>query len=412
MAFPAERPRVWAASILRWLIARSVVLGEEVSDRRTLLILSACITVFIISTFAHTSNPPRYDFQGFYASGQLALMSPHTVYQEEAQRDSQFFIYPKYFPFLHLPHELFVFAPLSLLSLPVALNLWRLLNLFAAIYACRALAKTFAASAWDLILIVVSIFSTFICLWTGQDDFVVLALIVGSLAAFLRGHENLSGILLAVSLFKPQFGIIIALAMFANRRWKFATAFAATSLCLVALCLAVFGPNVYFDLLAIIRHSQSPAYEIDMAVQRWTYPTISGLTYLLGMSHEIAAIASLAVVAWMLRAWRRTTDVRMLFASAIVTSILAAFNLHDYDLILLLIPMAALLNGSRLHFAAVYMLSAPLVFVSLLIPPALPVLCLPVGLMLFLVKRTAEGSKSRSESDKYLQSRGRWLPES
>lgn len=321
-----------------------------------------------------------HDFAEFYAIGKLARSNPSLLFNESAQRLAESGITHKYLPFLHSPHELLLFVPLSYLPKGWSFAAWTVLNTFFLYLACRVVARLTAIRFKDLLLVAFAAASTMFCYIEGQDCFLILLLTASSLYLVAEKLEFAGGVVLALSLVKPQAGLIIAFAMLINRRWRFTAGFATGSAAIVAASSVIFGPSVFRDLVRLILRSQDPRLIKDMVVVPQSYPTIRGITYLLGLPNSVAVVLSVLAVAFGALCWYRAKSVQVLYSSAILISCLIAFNWHIYDLAIVLIPIT-FLPASKLSSAAIacfYLLPIPLIFLG-----GAPLICAPLFPMIW-----------------------------
>jgi hypothetical protein len=273
-----------------------------------------------------------------------------------------------------------LFVPLSFLPKSWSFAAWTALSTWFLYLACWILARITEIGRKGLLLLSLAAASTTFCYIEGQDCFLILLLTAGSLYLVVRQREFVAGVVLALSLVKPQTAVVISFAMLLNRRWKFTAGFATGSAAIVGVSSAIFGPHVFPDLIQLIRRSQDPQLLKEMVVVPQSYPTIRGITYLFGLPSSIAIILSALVLAFGAVCWYKSRDCESVFSSAILISCLVAFNWHIYDLAIVLIPIA-LLPASRLSSASIawfYVLPVPLIFLG-----AAPLICVPLCPMIW-----------------------------
>jgi len=319
--------------------------------------LSAVFCVLNCSLFILIGNPGQpIDYRAFYNAGHIAVSAPSQVFNRSVQ-DAQ----PEAMPFYHLPHELLIFAPLSLLPYSASLLLWRAMSigfLVAGVYLIRGKLSTAAA-----------LFAVPFCLFEGQDSCLLFFLIAASLY-FLERDEIAAGALLALATFKPQIPFVIALAMLIIGRKALAAAFVATSSLIGALSFVIIGSNGIAGYLDIIRFTDPHETPSKML-------SIRGLIALSGYDLKALTIGlSVLLLIAAVPLWKRL-PVNQVFASAILVGSLTAFHFHAYDLVLFLIPLAMTVSKKEvlvLSLSPFMLILAPFGLTSLLAIPTLSML--------------------------------------
>ena len=94
----------------------------------------------------------------------------------------------------------------------------------------------------------------------GQNGFLTAALLGGALVALDR-RPLLAGILLGLLVYKPQFGLMIPIALAAGARWRSFFAAAATVALLTLVTTISFGPQVWHAFLASTHFTRTVALE-------------------------------------------------------------------------------------------------------------------------------------------------------
>src|SRR5262249_52824954 len=109
----------------------------------------------------------------------------------------------------------------------------------------------------------------------GQNGFLSAALIGGALA-LLDKRPVIAGILFGLLSYKPQFGVLIPLALIADGRWRAFLSAAVTVAILVAATTLAFGPEIwsaFFDSTrptrVIILEAGSTGWQKIQSVFSW-----------------------------------------------------------------------------------------------------------------------------------------------
>jgi hypothetical protein len=176
----------------------------------------------------------------------------------------------------------------------------------------------------------------------GQNGFLTAALLGGALH-WLDRRPWLAGVLIGLLAYKPQFGVLIPLALLANGRWTAIGAAAATVAALVAVSYATLGSEVWHAFADSTTFTRTVVLEqggtgwekiqsIFSAARMWGA----------GVHTAYAAQIALALVLAASLAWLWHGDAAFdLKASALATaSLLATPYVLDYDLVVLAVSIA------------------------------------------------------------------------
>lgn len=327
-------------------------------NRRALipsLLVLACVATFVANTLYFEQRVPHFDFVAFWSAGRAVArgLSPYdaqvmAVLQSPAGYDESFFS-PYYYPLW----TALVFVPLGVLPLRIAAALWQTLNQMALLGSMMALlvvmdwrlgAMSFAA----LVCSWVVFHPTLVAFLNGQLSIMILALVSGVLFLLTRERAGIAGCLLALTLIKPQLGIVILPALLGTmvfrRQWIGLLAFCVT-LGLMAGLAQVVEPEWISGWLAsraeqvvvgrIVPSLWGLAYDLALGAWLWVGGAASGLL-LLGF-----------VWAW----WhcRAVEGLPTMLALAVVVGQAIVPFLWTYDQVLLLLPytMALASSGER-----------------------------------------------------------------
>jgi hypothetical protein len=172
--------------------------------------------------------------------------------------------------------------------------------------------------------------------WAGQLGFVVGALIVGGIR--LAGTRPiLAGILIGILTFKPQFGILIPVALVAAGLWTTILSACVTVAVLAAVTTAAFGFGIWADWLRML-----PAYNAfweNIPSVLNMRPTVTASLQMLGVSlpaaKAVQAAVSVAAAVFVWRAFRQGPT-RLAAAALLCGTLLATPHAYFYDLPMLL----------------------------------------------------------------------------
>jgi hypothetical protein len=185
---------------------------------------------------------------------------------------------------------------------------------------------------------------------SAQKGTVLLALFTTTFALLERRRAFAAGAVFGLVAFKPQLGLVLAGVMVFERNARFLAGAAATGLALLGLSLAVDPalPLAWVRALAhttpqmepeLLRRSHTALGQVRLLVGAWSGPVVVGFWALI-------AGATVAALAWVLRAAREPADLPLRFSAIVLATLLVSPHLYGYDLTLLLLPVALLVGDA------------------------------------------------------------------
>jgi hypothetical protein len=198
------------------------------------------------------------DFAQIWLGGRLALEGRiHDVFVPElfkaaaraefaAPHVPQIFSYP--------PTTLLPATALALVPYPVALGLWSLLQVGLFTTALLLATRAFLPARLAILIAVTSPALALTLPW-GQFGAIIAALMTMGVLLLDR-RPALAGVLLALMAVKPQFGVLVPVALLAGRHWR---AFAAAGLTVAGmgvLSVLAFGIGAWADFLQVTLPAQ------------------------------------------------------------------------------------------------------------------------------------------------------------
>jgi hypothetical protein len=288
------------------------------------------------------------DFISFWTAGQM-LHTSGNVYDIAAHVAAQREFHAvdgEFTAFFYPPSLLPMIWPLGAMNYFPALAMW--LSVTAALWlvALRAWFSGLGLKGPSLLLLA-AFPPLLITLTHGQTSFLMSALLGGGLL-LIRDRPWLAGMLLGLATIKPQFGLLVPVALLASGQWRTILGAGLTSVGLAALAAIAFGPAVWSNWLAVTSVASSATDNGSIGYAKMV-SLFAGLR-LLGVPSEVALLAqglqTLSVAAAVaLSAWRRA------FSPALAALVLAGAPLAtpfvlDYDLVLIAFPLAYLLASA------------------------------------------------------------------
>jgi hypothetical protein len=186
------------------------------------------------------------------------------------------------------------------------------------------------------------------CLISGQNGAFSAALIAGGLLSLER-RPVLSGLCWGLLAYKPQMAVAAFAALAFGRFWRVLAISAGVAVALAVASLAILGPEPWLAFLRGLGEAramlESGRVPWDRMATVFASARLAGLgvavAYALQIAVALAALIMLAQV-W----WRRAP--LTLAGSILVLSIpLTTPYAYDYDLVMLLLPLAWLLQEAR-----------------------------------------------------------------
>ncbi|MBA2589208.1 MAG: DUF2029 domain-containing protein [Alphaproteobacteria bacterium] len=258
---------------------------------------------------------------------------------------------PLPFPlFPYPPVFLLLVLPFAKLSAGASLLLSQLLQFTALAWALRKLAPDKSYLFFLIGAVLAPAASNNVL--AGSNAVLVAALIVGGMA-LLESKPLLAGALLGVVIFKPQFFVLLPLALLAARQTRALAGMIASAAVLTLLSVALFGPSLWLDWFNVYLHPQAVAgvngtdwgHSWDESVS--TCLALLGAPEALAMAAQAAAVLIAVTAVW--RAFRIAHPARL--AVLLCAALLASPHVSNYDLILLaiaaLLVVQALPESSR-----------------------------------------------------------------
>jgi hypothetical protein len=254
-------------------------------------------------------------------------------------------------PFNHLSYEALLLAPFSLLSYRAAYLAAAIFNLVLLTYTIHLLASRVVGiskgSGRIPLPVILGTVPIAICLVQGQDSILLLTLMAGAWFALDAGLEMKAGVLVALTLFKFQFSIPVALLFLAWRRWRFVAGFAITAFLIVIVSLWITGLNGFLTyahmLTSMSIDLKTTADQTKYQISPWMMPNIRGLTYLLLPSRIEPIVTALGSMAVLLYAALKKPS----FPLAVLVSMLISYHGLIHDASILQIPAVSLLALNR-----------------------------------------------------------------
>ena len=300
---------------------------------------------------------------------------------------------PSLHPWLYPPSYLLLLLPFALLPALAAG-----MACFAGTVALftAAITRLSKATSDRLVYVLAALLSpgAAVAGWLGQNTFLSAGLLIGGFT-FGRRRPLLGGALLGLLTFKPQFWLMVPIALIAARQWKMLFAALATAAAVSLASLAVFGPQIWADWLHLMLmpnalFKQWQAVARDDGLSLFACARVLGASVALANAVQYAGAALAAVAVW--QAFRRPFPADIRVAVLVLATAIAAPHIMNYDATLYCIAASLLFvhNLRRNNGLADTVISFALWLSPLINPPivfpaglATPLLATLVMLRLF-----------------------------
>jgi hypothetical protein len=287
-------------------------------------------------------KPIGTDFSNVYAAGTLVWQGkPADAYDPALQHAAEKAVFGgRDVPFFGWHYPPFFFAVAVIVAtVPYAwgLLIWLAASLAAYLAVIRAiLPRT------ETLLVALAYPAVFVNIGHGQNGFLSAALLGGALHLLDR-RPWLAGMLIGLLAYKPQFGVLIPLALLAGRRWTSIGAAAATVAALLAVSTMTLGGGIWQAFADSTTFTQQVVLEtgatgwekiqsVFSAARMW------GADVYTGYAAQIAlALAVAASLAWL---WQSDAAFELKASALATASLLATPYVLDYDLVVLAVSIA------------------------------------------------------------------------
>jgi alpha-1,2-mannosyltransferase len=374
------------------------------------LAASAIGAGFLIATATGLNDqfgrPLGTDFASIYAAGHEVLeghpLTPFDLAAHYAREQAIFGAAVPLYSFHYPPFYLGIGVVLALMPYLLALAVWQAVTLAFYLWTTGAILSTHLppseltkANRYLWLLLAIAFPAVFINFGHGHNGFLTATLFAGGLLTLER-RPIVAGILFGCLVYKPQFGVLIPVALMASGRWRAIASAAATVIALVIAATLAFGPDVWTAFMGTTKFTREVVLETNeigwhkiQSVFSWVRLWNGSIPLAYAVQGAVSLIVA-ASVAWL---WRGRAAYPVKAAMLMIGTLLATPYALDYDLMLLVPAIAFLAADGRVRgfapwekttLAALWIV--PLVARSVpemtLIPLVTPLLLAAFGLLL------------------------------
>ncbi|MCW5703714.1 MAG: DUF2029 domain-containing protein [Bradyrhizobium sp.] len=287
-------------------------------------------------------KPLGTDFSNVYAAGSLTWQGRAAdAYEPALQHAAEKAIFgARNVPFYgwHYPPLFFAVAVL-VAALPYVwgLVLWQVASFAAYLAMLRAIMPR-----PETLLIAAAFPAGFVNIGHGHNGFLTAALLGGALH-WLDRRPWLAGMLIGLLAYKPQFGVLIPIALLAGQRWQTIGAAAVVVAAIAALSFAMLGSDVWRAFLDSMSFTQTVVLEQGGTGWEKIQSIFSAArSFGVGVPTAYAIQGALALflaasLAWL---WHSEAAFELKAASLALASLLATPYVLDYDLVVMAVAIA------------------------------------------------------------------------
>jgi hypothetical protein len=286
------------------------------------------------------------DFALFYAAGQLAHdglatdvynISLHHAAIEKLLNVNIPFLLAWFYP----PTFLLFIVPFTLLTYNIALLLWLILTLLAALLAAFLLVPKMK----HLAFVVLGFPGVLMNIRWGQNGFLSTALL-GFGLYFLEANPILSGLMFGFLAYKPQIAAFPFILLLLSRKWKVLFWSIVFALLIAVLSGFIFGFSTWMSFFSSFFGASGNIIRADWnnvkAIQPSLYSFLKLInvnTYLTYIILSAIAVSVLITASWI---WLKTDNLTLIGSAMVIGTLLSAPYYLQYDLMILSLPILLL----------------------------------------------------------------------
>ena len=306
------------------------------------LLLAAYVILILVGLLTATGpmdalrRPLGTDFSQVWAAGISVLAGhPEQPFDPALHAAAQRTLFAPDTPFYgwhYPPYFLAVAALLALLPYIPALLIWQGTTFAVYLLVVRRILPhpltTLVAAAFPAVLVNVG---------HGHNGFLTASLLGGGLLLLDR-RPVLAGILLGLLVYKPQFGLVLPLALVAGRRWTAIASAAGTVVLLTLATLAAFGVETWRAFQSSLAFTRTVVLEEGNTGWEKIQSAFSAARALgagISTAYAIQGVLTGAVMLALAWLWYGRADMRLKSAALIGATLLSTPYVLDYDMVVL-----------------------------------------------------------------------------
>lgn len=347
---------------------RSIRSGDWLDERRLrvypaiFLLVSAGAIIAALATaqgrFDANGHPLGTDFSQVWVAGLEVLRGhpeePFDIARHLAEQRAEFGQESDVYGWHYPPFFLFPAAALALLPYLEALAVWQATTFILYLCAILAILRRSGMPAWRVVFAATAFPATLVNLAHGQNGFLTAALLGFGFVA-LPHRPLLGGICFGLLAYKPQFAIVLPLALAAGGYWRAILAAAITVAGMALASALAFGPSVWTAFAQSLAFTQHVVVEQGAAGFSKIQSVFAAVRLLgggVGAAYAAQTAATLVTMSALVVLWRSRANQNRKAAATITATLLATPYCLDYDMAALGPAVAFLVaHGAEKGFA-------------------------------------------------------------
>ncbi|MDE2365034.1 MAG: DUF2029 domain-containing protein [Hyphomicrobiales bacterium] len=299
-------------------------------------------------------NPVGADFAEVWVAGQEALQGhPAAPFDMQTHIAAQHAVFgPKaaVYGWHYPPYFLIPAQALARLPYVPALVLWQALTFAFYLFVIATIARRAPGDMRLWMLAAVAFPAVLVNVGHGQNGFLTAGLMAAGLMALDR-RPWLAGALLALLAYKPNFAIVLPVALLLHFRWRAIVSGALVGALATLATFALFGVEAWRAFFANLDVTRTIVIEQGAAGFEKIQSVFAGVRLLggsIGAAYGVQSVATLATLGALAWVWRSSADMRVKIAAALIATQLTTPYCLDYDM-MTLGPALALLASHGLE---------------------------------------------------------------
>jgi len=324
------------------------------------LVLLAVSMVAICAMLAMTHdrmgpdhNQLGTDFSQVWVAGLETLRGhpeePFDIKRHVAEQHAEFGPESAVYGWHYPPYFLAPAALLAHLPYLQALLVWQAATLAFYLALMAVIARRNDLGVSQLLLAALAFPAVLVNLGHGQNGFLTAALLGGGFLALER-RPLLAGALFALLAYKPQFALVLPIALILDKRWRTLASASATLALMTLVSVSIFGAASWRAFAENLDFTRKMVVEQGAAGFQKIQSIFAGVRLLGGdiaTAYAVQTIVTITVIGALVWLWRSTADARVKAAATLTATLLTTPYCLDYDMMALAPALAFLIVHGR-----------------------------------------------------------------